>query len=65
MIIGRSAARTSRRNVDERSKTMCRQKLRNEVPKAGNPLYLAVLIGRIFCNFLPIVDDLLCDDKAL
>ena len=28
-------------------------------------LYLAVLIGRVFCNFLPIVDDLLCYDKAL
>jgi ABC-type protease/lipase transport system fused ATPase/permease subunit len=29
------------------------------------PIYLAVLIGRVFCNFLPIVDDLLCYDKAL
>jgi hypothetical protein len=27
--------------------------------------YLAVLIGRVFCNFVPIVDDLLCYDKAL
>ena len=25
---------------------MCRQTLRNEVPEAGNPLYLAFLIGR-------------------
>jgi hypothetical protein len=30
----------------------------------GNSLYLAVLIGRVFCTFLPIVDDLLCYDKA-
>src|SRR5260221_14448246 len=41
MIIGKSAARSSRRNVGDRLKTMCRQKLRNEVPERGNPLYLA------------------------
>jgi hypothetical protein len=46
MIIGKSAARSSRRNVEDRPKTMCRQKLRNEVRKRGNPLYLAFLIGR-------------------
>ena len=34
MIIGKSAARSSRRNVGDRPKTMCRQELRNEVPKA-------------------------------
>jgi hypothetical protein len=39
--------------------------LGTEFRKRGNPLYLAVLIGRVFCNFLPIVDDLLCYDKAL
>jgi hypothetical protein len=27
-------------------KTMCRQKLRNEFPEAGSPLYLAILIKR-------------------
>ena len=37
MIIGKSAARSSRRNVGDRPKTMCRQKLRNEVPEAGKP----------------------------
>src|ERR1700681_96637 len=37
MIIGKSAARLSRRNVGDRPKTMCRQKLRNEVPEAGKP----------------------------
>src|SRR5450631_1592605 len=37
MIIGKSAARRSRRNVGDRPKTMCRQKLRNEVPEAGKP----------------------------
>jgi hypothetical protein len=42
MIIEKSAARSSRRNVGNRPKTMCRQKLRNEVPERGNPLYLAV-----------------------
>src|SRR5450631_2469274 len=42
MIIGKSAARSSRRNVGDRLKTMCRQKLRNEVPERGNPLYLAL-----------------------
>jgi len=34
MIIGKSAARSSQRNVGDRPKTMCRQKLRNEVPEA-------------------------------
>ena len=37
MIIGKSAARSSRRNVGDRPKTMCRQILRNEVPAAGKP----------------------------
>src|SRR5712664_467481 len=37
MIIGKSAARSSRRNVGDRPKTMCRQKLRNEVPESGKP----------------------------
>ena len=37
MMIGKSAARSSRRNVGDRPKTMCRQKLRNEVPEAGKP----------------------------
>ncbi len=37
MIIGKSAARSSRRNVGDRPKTMCRQTLRNEVPEAGKP----------------------------
>src|SRR5712664_3742636 len=37
MIIGKSAARSSQRNVGDRPKTMCRQKLRNEVPEAGKP----------------------------
>ena len=37
MIIGKSAARSSRRNVGDRPKTMCRQKLRNEVPAARQP----------------------------
>jgi hypothetical protein len=46
MIIGKSAARSSRRNVGDRPKTMCRQKLRTEGPAAGHPLYLAFLIGR-------------------
>jgi hypothetical protein len=34
-------------------------------PGRRRRFYLAVLIGRVFCNFLPIVDDLLCYDKAL
>jgi hypothetical protein len=34
-------------------------------PDSRRRFYLAVLIGRVFCNFLPIVDDLLCYDKAL
>ncbi len=37
MIIGKSAARSSRRNVGARPKTMCRQTLRNDVPAAGKP----------------------------
>src|SRR5216684_5927224 len=37
MIIEKGAARSSRRNVGARPKTMCRQKLRNEVPEAGKP----------------------------
>src|SRR5271168_5359360 len=37
MIIGKSAACSSRRNVGDRPKTMCRQKLRNKVPEAGKP----------------------------
>src|SRR5664279_2386878 len=37
MIIEKSAAHESRRNAGARSKTMCRQKLRNEVPEAGKP----------------------------
>ena len=37
MIFGKSAACSSRRNVGDRPKTMCRQKLRNEVPEAGKP----------------------------
>ena len=35
--IRKSAARRSRSNVGDRSKTMCRQTLRNEVPAAGKP----------------------------
>src|SRR5450432_3539479 len=37
MIIGKSAARSSRRHVDDRPKTMCRQTLRTEGPEAGKP----------------------------
>ena len=37
MIIGKSAARSSRRNVGDQPKTMCRQTLRHEVPEAGKP----------------------------
>jgi hypothetical protein len=37
MIIGKGAARSSRRNARDRPKTICRQTLRNEVPEAGKP----------------------------
>jgi hypothetical protein len=46
MTIGKSAACLSRCHVQNRPKTMCRQKLRNEVPAAWHPLYLAFPIGR-------------------
>ena len=46
-------------------KTMCRQLFASEATRERSSLYLAVLIGRVFCTVLPIVDDLLCYDKAL
>jgi hypothetical protein len=46
MTIGKSAACSYRWSVGDRPKTMCRQTLRYDVPEAGNPLYLAFLIGR-------------------
>jgi hypothetical protein len=64
MTIGKSAARSSRRNVGARPKPMCRQKLRNEVPEAVKPALSChpwLVSGRagvqsqlsttIFCNF--------------
>src|SRR3954453_169171 len=45
MIIGKRAARSSRRNVGDRPKTMCRQTLRNEVP-AARQLALSCLPNR-------------------
>src|SRR6266851_2491627 len=58
MIIGKSAARSSRRNVGDRPKTMCRQILRNEVPEAGKSalschLWLVCSHARIFPQLPP------------
>jgi len=52
--------------IAPRSKKQCADKyFRSEATRERSSLYLAVLIGRVFCNFLPIVDDLLCYDTAL
>ena len=50
--------RTSQRQNRSAQKQCADKNLGTKFRQRGISLYLAVLIGRVFCTFLPIVDDL-------